>query len=213
MNGPRGNSADYLTKGVRPYVISQFGVSPDPADWAVVGWSSGGTCAIDLTVMHPDLFTTFEDIGGDLGPNASTKQQTIARLYGGDAAAWDAYDPRTVMARHGPYSGVAGYFDDSQEPPDDKSKDVPDRPRSAWRPWDTAGTLTTTNCGRRARCETCARPPWPSTSGAHCACRSANTRGSWRPALFPMHCRGSHSGCTRQVLADFRLNRDSRWDS
>jgi hypothetical protein len=31
------------------------------------------------------------------------------------------------MANHGPYSGVAGYFDDSQEPADDKSKDLPDR--------------------------------------------------------------------------------------
>jgi S-formylglutathione hydrolase FrmB len=127
VNGPRGNAADHLTNDVRPYVISQFGASPDPADWAVVGWSSGGTCAIDLVVMHPDLFTTFEDIGGDRGPNSGTKQQTIDRLYGGDAAAWDAYDPRTVMARHGPYIGVAGYFDDSQEPPDDKTKNLPDR--------------------------------------------------------------------------------------
>jgi S-formylglutathione hydrolase FrmB len=127
VNGPRGNAADHLTKEVRPYVISQFGTSADPADWGVVGWSSGGTCAIDLTVMHPDLFTTFEDIGGDRGPNSGTKQQTISRLYGGDAASWDAYDPRTVIARHGPYGGVAGYFDDSQEPSDDKSKNLPDR--------------------------------------------------------------------------------------
>jgi S-formylglutathione hydrolase FrmB len=126
VNGPRGNAADHLTKEVRPYVISHFGASPDPSDWGVVGWSSGGTCAIDLTVTHPDLFTTFEDIGGDRGPNSGTKQQTINRLYGGDAASWDFYDPRTAMARHGPYSGVAGYFDDSQEPPDDKTKDLPD---------------------------------------------------------------------------------------
>ena len=27
----------------------------------------GGTCAVDLTVMHPDMFSTFEDIAGDLG--------------------------------------------------------------------------------------------------------------------------------------------------
>jgi S-formylglutathione hydrolase FrmB len=127
VNGPRGNAADHLTKEVRPFVISRFGTLSDPADWGVVGWSSGGTCAIDLTVMHPDLFTTFEDIGGDRGPNSGTKQQTIDRLYGGDAAAWNAYDPRTVMARHGPYSGVAGYFDDSQEPADDKTKNLPDR--------------------------------------------------------------------------------------
>jgi S-formylglutathione hydrolase FrmB len=130
----RGNAADHLTKDIRPYVISRFGISPDPSNWGVVGWSSGGTCAIDLTVMHPDLFTTFEDIGGDRGPNSGTKQQTINRLYGGNASSWNAYDPRTVMARHGPYSGVAGYFDDSQEPPDDKSKNLPDRPRDRLAP-------------------------------------------------------------------------------
>ena len=127
VNGPRGNAADHLTKDVRPYVVSQFRTSSDPANWGVVGWSMGGTCAIDLAVTHPELFTTFEDIGGDRGPNSGTKEQTINRLYGGNAASWDAYDPRTVMARHGPYSGVAGYFDDSQEPPDDKTKDLPDR--------------------------------------------------------------------------------------
>ncbi|MDT7762795.1 MAG: hypothetical protein QOC63_2215 [Mycobacterium sp.] len=127
VNGPRGNAADHLTKDVRPYVVSQFRTSSDPADWGLVGWSMGGTCALDLTVAHPELFTTFEDIGGDRGPNSGTKEQTINRLYGGNAASWDVYDPRTVMAKHGPYSGVAGYFDDSQEPPDDKTKNLPDR--------------------------------------------------------------------------------------
>lgn len=122
VNGPRGNAADHVTKDVRPYVISRFGASPEPADWGVVGWSSGGTCAIDFAVMHPDLFATFQDIGGDHGPNAGTKQQTIDRLYGGDAAAWDAFDPRTVMARHGPYRGVAGYFEDTQDPAADVPK-------------------------------------------------------------------------------------------
>ncbi len=47
----------------------------------------GGTCAVDLTVMHPELFSTFVDIAGDMGPNAGTKEQTIARIYGGDAAS------------------------------------------------------------------------------------------------------------------------------
>ncbi|BBZ30862.1 hypothetical protein MMAD_51570 [Mycolicibacterium madagascariense] len=129
VDGPRGNAAQHLTDEVRPYVVAHFGTSTAPADWGVVGWSMGGTCAIDLAVMHPDLFATFEDIGGDRGPNSGTKQQTIDRLYGGDAAAWDAFDPRTVMARHGPYTGVAGYFDDSQEPPDDKTRNLPDRPQ------------------------------------------------------------------------------------
>ena len=86
VNGPRGNVADHLTKDVPPYLASTFGVSTDSADWGVVGWSMGGTCAVDLTVMHPELFSTFVDIAGDMGPNAGTKEQTIARIYGGDAA-------------------------------------------------------------------------------------------------------------------------------
>ena len=61
--------------------------------------------------MHPDIFSTFEDIAGDLTPNSGNKAQTIARLFGGNAAAYAAFDPMTVITRHGPYAGVAGWFD------------------------------------------------------------------------------------------------------
>ena len=111
VNGSRGNSADHLTKDVVPYMVSKFGVSPDPAKWGIVGWSMGGTCAVDLAVMHPDMFSAFEDIAGDIGPNSGTKDQTIARLFGGNADAWAAFDPTTVITKHGPYTRVAGWFD------------------------------------------------------------------------------------------------------
>jgi S-formylglutathione hydrolase FrmB len=115
VNGTRGNAADHLTKDVVPYMISSFGVSAKASQWGVVGWSMGGTCALDLTVMHPELFSTFVDIAGDMSPNAGTKAQTIARLFGGDADAWAAYDPATVITRHGRYHGVAGWFDISSD--------------------------------------------------------------------------------------------------
>ncbi|PEG34048.1 hypothetical protein CQY20_27565 [Mycolicibacterium agri] len=111
VNGSRGNAADHLTKDVVPYMISKYGVSPDRAHWGIVGWSMGGTCAVDLAVMHPDMFTAFEDIAGDIGPNSGNKEQTISRLFGGNADAWAAFDPTTVIARHGPYTGLAGWFD------------------------------------------------------------------------------------------------------
>ena len=117
VNGTRGNAADHLTKDVVPYVIANFGVSADPANWGVVGWSSGGTCALTLAVTHPELFGSFVDIDGQLGPNAGTKAQTIARLFGGDADAWAAFDPRTVVAGHGPYRGMAAWFSVSTETP------------------------------------------------------------------------------------------------
>ncbi len=110
VNGPRGNAADHLTKDVVPFMISNFGVSPRPTNWGVVGWSMGGTCALDLTVMHPEMFSAFEDIAGDLSPNSGTKVQTIARLFGGNANAWAAFDPSTVISRHGRYTGIAGWF-------------------------------------------------------------------------------------------------------
>lgn len=111
VNGSRGNSADHLTKDVVPYMKSHFGVSPAAANWGIVGWSMGGTCAVDLTVMHPELFSAFEDIAGDLTPNSGNKAQTVARLFGGSTVAWDSFDPTTVINRHGPYRGVAGWFD------------------------------------------------------------------------------------------------------
>jgi S-formylglutathione hydrolase FrmB len=56
------------------------------------------------------MFSTFEDIAGDLTPNSGNKAQTIARLFGGNAAAYAAFDPTTVITHHGPYAGVAGWF-------------------------------------------------------------------------------------------------------
>ncbi|OBH91708.1 hypothetical protein A5680_00540 [Mycobacterium sp. E2989] len=117
VNGARGNAADHLTKDVVPYMVSKFGVSHDRTNWGVAGWSMGGTCAVDLTVMHPDMFSAFVDVAGDFFPNAGTKAQTIARLFGGNADAWAAFDPTTVISRHGPYSDVAGWFAISADGP------------------------------------------------------------------------------------------------
>jgi S-formylglutathione hydrolase FrmB len=111
VDGPRGAAADHLTKDVQPFMVSQYGVSPKASNWGIVGWSMGGTCAVDLTVMHPDQFSSFVDIAGDQSPNSGDKAQTIARLFGGNAQAWAAFDPATVIARHGPYTGVSGWFD------------------------------------------------------------------------------------------------------
>src|SRR6202011_4449788 len=110
VNGSRGKAADHLTKDVVPYMVSNFGVSPHASHWGVVGWSMGGTCAVDLTVMHPELFSSFVDIAGNMGPDAGTKAQTIVRLFGGSTAGWDEFDPATVIRRHGRYDGVSGWF-------------------------------------------------------------------------------------------------------
>jgi S-formylglutathione hydrolase FrmB len=98
-------------------MVSAFGVSPDRSNWGAAGWSMGGTCAVDLAAMHPDKFSAFLDIAGDYSPNTGSKTQTIARLFGGNADAWAAFDPSTVIDRHGHYNQVAGWFAISSESP------------------------------------------------------------------------------------------------
>ena len=110
VNGPRGNAADHLTSDVRPYLVAHYGVSADPANWGLLGWSSGGTCALLLAVRNPELFSAFVALDGQLGPNSGTKAQTIARLFGGDAEAWAAFDPRTIIERHGRYPNTSAWL-------------------------------------------------------------------------------------------------------
>jgi len=110
VNGSRGNAADHLTKDVVPFMTANYGVSADRGNWGIVGWSMGGTCAVDLAAMHPEMFSTFEDIAGDIAPNAGTRTQTIARLFGGSAARYADFDPMSVIAKH-TYRDVAGWYD------------------------------------------------------------------------------------------------------
>ncbi|MCV7014348.1 alpha/beta hydrolase [Mycolicibacterium madagascariense] len=110
VNGRRGNAALHLTRDVVPFMVSNFGVSADRSNWGIAGWSMGGTCAIDLSVRHPEMFSAFVDIAGDRGPNSGSKAQTIATLFNGDTSAWAQFDPATVITTHGRYDGVSGLF-------------------------------------------------------------------------------------------------------
>ncbi|MEV4559004.1 alpha/beta hydrolase-fold protein [Kitasatospora sp. NPDC049285] len=111
VNGAGGKAEDHLTKDIPPFVAKTFGTASGPRSWAVAGWSMGGTCAVDLAVVHPDVFGHFVGISGDVGPNMGNKQNTIAQLYGGDAAAWAAHDPLTVLgAKKHDYSASSGLF-------------------------------------------------------------------------------------------------------
>ncbi|MGU3290995.1 alpha/beta hydrolase-fold protein [Williamsia sp. M5A3_1d] len=115
VNGPRGDVATHLTDEIRPAVISRFHTASTAAQWGIVGWSMGGTCSVDLTVMHPDLFSSYVDIAGDAAPVAGTAAQSVQRLFGGNASAAASFDPATVMKRHGPYVGVSARYEEADQ--------------------------------------------------------------------------------------------------
>jgi S-formylglutathione hydrolase FrmB len=139
VNGLRGNAADHLTKEVVPYIISRFGTSAEPSNWGLVGWSAGGTCALTLSVMHPELFSAFVDLDGQLGPNAGGKEQTTARLFGGNADAWAAFDPKSVVEAHDQYHGMSAWFGVSGHTPTVYRSGAPSAPTGdAVGYWDTS---------------------------------------------------------------------------
>jgi enterochelin esterase-like enzyme len=101
VDGPRGNAETYLVQDVRGFVASHFHASSDPGRWAIVGYSEGGTCAVTLTLRHPDDFGAFVDLAGDLQPNVAGasphRPMTVRKLYGGQRQEWFAHDPLALV--------------------------------------------------------------------------------------------------------------------
>jgi len=100
VNGPQGNAETYLTVDVRNAVVHMFGARADGAAWAVAGLSEGGSCALQMGLRHPELFSVVGDFSGDDHPWISGGLrklfwgQTMSQL----ARAERAYDPRVLLA-------------------------------------------------------------------------------------------------------------------
>jgi S-formylglutathione hydrolase FrmB len=116
VDGPRGNAETYLTVDVRRWAIATLGVAADPNRWAVAGLSEGGSCALTLVLRHPDLFRTFGDFSGDLGPSLGSRAQTLHDLFGGSVQALQAHQPLALLAQRS-YPELAGWFEVGENDP------------------------------------------------------------------------------------------------
>jgi S-formylglutathione hydrolase FrmB len=71
----------FLTTDVRTAVTAQFRVRADRYGWGTLGTSTGGFCAVNLTLRHPDLYAAAASLSGYF--EAVTDQST-GDLYRGD---------------------------------------------------------------------------------------------------------------------------------
>ncbi len=94
-----GNSASYLDRDVPAWIRANLHVDPNPRRWAVGGYSSGGTCALQAGVRSPDVYPSVLDISGQEGPTLGTAEVTAGAAFGGDRAALAAVEPITQLAR------------------------------------------------------------------------------------------------------------------
>lgn len=109
VDGPRGKAETFLTVDVMAFVHDQLHVHPTPQHTAVIGFSEGGTCALELALRHPDVFGTFVDMAGDAAPTMGPTGRTLRVIYGGDRLAMRMHDPTVLLAAHA-YPGLQGWF-------------------------------------------------------------------------------------------------------
>jgi S-formylglutathione hydrolase FrmB len=112
VNGTQGPAETYLTHQVPRFITHVLGIDRDPARWGVVGFSEGGTCAIELAAGHPTLYGRFVDISGELvpsfGPDGGAAI-TLKGLFAGNAEAQLHHEPMWLMAHH-TYPNTVGWF-------------------------------------------------------------------------------------------------------
>jgi S-formylglutathione hydrolase FrmB len=80
----------YLGLDVPDAIQAQFRVHTDRAGWALVGYSTGGFCAANLALRHPDRYTAMASLSGYFNPITDA---TTGDLYRGDAKARNENDP------------------------------------------------------------------------------------------------------------------------
>jgi S-formylglutathione hydrolase FrmB len=109
VDGPQGKTETYLTTDVRNFAVNRLHLQPSPERWGVVGFSEGGTCALDLTLRHATIYRHIISLGGDDKPTFGDSAHTLTALFGGSLAEQNAHDPVRLMATHH-FAGMTAWF-------------------------------------------------------------------------------------------------------
>ncbi|MBD8042350.1 hypothetical protein H9638_00845 [Arthrobacter sp. Sa2BUA2] len=92
LDSNAGRSATYLAVDLPAWVKANLASGlTDARQWAVAGYSYGGTCSLQLAVNFPEVYPTFLDIAGESEPTIPGGRSALVDTYfGGDAAAFTA---------------------------------------------------------------------------------------------------------------------------
>ncbi|MFC1418267.1 alpha/beta hydrolase [Streptacidiphilus cavernicola] len=76
----------YLTSDYQTAMRSAYRVRPEAAAWGLVGFSEGGTCALENAMRHPNEFGVAVSLGGDF---RDTEDAQTGTLFGAKGTARD----------------------------------------------------------------------------------------------------------------------------
>lgn len=106
-----GAVSTYVNEAVPAHARERLNVIDDPAYWTIGGFSNGGSCAFAYAAEHPETWGSLLDVSGNEYPGSEHPDQTIADAFGGDAAAFEAAKPASLLAaRGGQFAGHLAIF-------------------------------------------------------------------------------------------------------
>ena len=94
------SSATFLAKDLPDWVRQHLAAGlSGGSQWAVAGYSYGGTCAMQLAVNYPQAYPTFIDIAGETGPTIPQgRDSLISTYFGGDESRFTAQNALDRLA-------------------------------------------------------------------------------------------------------------------
>jgi pimeloyl-ACP methyl ester carboxylesterase len=96
VNVAGGPSVDtYLTDDVRTAVLAGFRAAPEPHQWALMGYSAGGYCALNLALRHPNLYTAAASLSGYGRP---MHNRATGDLFAGSSTLRDHNSPLWLVS-------------------------------------------------------------------------------------------------------------------
>jgi S-formylglutathione hydrolase FrmB len=110
--GPRVDT--YLTRDVRRAMLGAVRATPDRRGWALMGFSTGGYCAVNLAMRHPDLYAAAVSLSGYTHP---AHDRSTGDLFGGSLALQKANTPVWMAAHWRGFSDVSVLLMTSQQDP------------------------------------------------------------------------------------------------
>jgi enterochelin esterase-like enzyme len=99
MDTMQGRAGTYLSQDVPNWVKATFGAGThSSSQWAIGGFSYGGTCAMQLAMNYPTVYPTFIDSSGENQPTIRQGHQVLLQQYfGGNAAEFQRQNALDVI--------------------------------------------------------------------------------------------------------------------
>lgn len=107
-----GAVATYINQLVPQWAEQNLNIVKDHRYWTIGGFSNGGSCAALYGTKYPETWGQVLDVMGNEFPGSEHVAQTVADVYNGDAAAFQADKPSVIMASApaGTYAGHTAIF-------------------------------------------------------------------------------------------------------